>query len=222
MQVDHQGHVWTQRPAQRAHFIDDTLRYHRGELDGAKPLRYQLLCERDALGQGRARQARCIGWNTGAARTPEQFHDRLAGHFSREIPQRDVDACDRVGVKAPPVPPDAHQGVEIVPDRWDVHGLASDKQWAQNVADDRDDGLRRDNPVGLAPADGAVARRDLDQHRAVDGRVDGPIAAANEVTALVDLLALAQRPQIWHVSRQRDDDGLNRADHSRHQFATAP
>src|SRR5439155_15555507 len=138
---------------------------------------------------------------------------------------RYVHAGERVGENPAPVPAHTHERVELCPERGDVVGLASDDPRREHVLYDRDDRLGRDDAVGLAPAHHAVRGRDFHQHRSIEHRIDRPVAGADEIAALVDALARAERTEVRHLARQRDDNGLDRADRPRHlkcQFASAP
>ena len=152
------------------------------------------------------RQARHIGRDGAHALATEQFDQRLAEQLAKQIPHRDVDAGDRIHVIAAEETAHAHQVVQVLLDHHGVARVAADDDRAQHVIDDAGDRVRRHDAVGLAPAHSAIVGRDLHQHRHVGGRVDGAVALADQVAALIDALSRPERTQVRHITRDGDDE----------------
>ena len=207
MQVDHQLHVGAQRLAQRAHLVDDALlRHGRRVLEGIETAGAEFMGQLHPLRQRGTRQARHIGRDGGHALATEQFDQRLAEQLAKQIPHRDVDAGDRIHVIAAEETAHAHQVVQVLLDHHGVARVAADDDRAQHVIDDAGDRVRRHDAVGLAPAHSAIVGRDLHQHRHVGGRVDGAVALADQVAALIDALSRPERTQVRHITRDGDDE----------------
>ena len=127
------------------------------ELDGGEPL---LAERRDGLGHllGRVRhQPRRVGADALVADGAEQLADRLARRLALEVPERDVEAADRVDRDAAPADV-VDAAVHLVPEPLDVVRVLAEQELAQAVrdrvrargVDERGDGLGR--RVDLADA----------------------------------------------------------------------
>src|SRR5439155_7426065 len=155
--------------------------------------------EGDGVRLAVAQQARVRG-QVGARTAAEQPVERQPRELAGDVPERDVDAGERVDGR--PVAPDTvQQALEVVVDRGDLRRVAAHAQWAEHGVDGR--ARRGEDPVAerLTPAADtgvgvdahqqhvdaghrAVAqlrRRPLDDHRQVDDeRLDaGDLHAQN-------------------------------------------
>jgi hypothetical protein len=121
--------------------------------------------------------------------------DRLVGDLARDVPERDVDARQRVDHR--PVPPDpVQEALHLVVDRGDLARVAADAHRPEQRVDGR--ARRRENAVAerLAPAGHSAVGVDAhEQH--VDA---GPGPAAEHRRGPVD------------HHRQREDDRLDSRD----------
>ena len=205
VQIDGEVRVRAQRLAQRGHFGGDALvRHRRRVLERAKAAIAPFGGERDALGERRLRQPGDVRGHLRHARSAGQRCERDARLLRREVPQRDVDGGERVAVVAAGRAAHAHEVVQVVVDRRRVARIVPLDDRDQHVAQDRERGPRRDDAVGLAPADRAVGGLGAHDHRHVRGRIDRAVAATYDVALAVDGLAGPEGTEIGDVPRQRD------------------
>jgi hypothetical protein len=115
-----------------------------------------------------------------AARTAEQPVDRLTPQLADQVPQGDVDTCERVNHEwaAADV---AVRPIDLLPDVLDARRVLAFDQRKERFGQDLGDA--RVNRLDLAPAGRAVVRLDLDE----DDRIDpvGPQGGDFEAGRLV-------------------------------------
>ena len=213
VQIDHQFDARAKPFAQNPHLIDDTFMRNRcSVLEGIKTARFEVVCHLQACLQRGGRQARHIDRNRFHPLAAQQFDQRLIHQLAEQIPNGNVNAGNRIHVVAAKKTTHAHHVVQVFLNHHRITRVASDRHRSQYIVNDAGDGIRRHDAVGFTPADGAVFCGDLDQHRHVRVRVDGPIALADQVAAAVDGLAGAQRPEVRRLPGDGDDESFNAAD----------
>ncbi len=65
--------------------------------------------------------------------------------------------------------------VQIVMDRRRIEGVAADLEIREKILDDLHRRARGNQPVGLAPSDGAILGFDAHKHAAIECRIDGTV-----------------------------------------------
>src|SRR5690606_7097733 len=111
-------------------------------------------------------QPGCVRLHLGARRPAHQAMRGDAEVPALEVPERDVDAGERLHRQAL-LAMVAKRGVEALPDRFGRERVGADQQRRHGLDHG---GVRPRRAVALAPADGAVRRLDLDQERGARAR----------------------------------------------------
>ena len=213
VQVHHQPRLRAEGGAQRGHLLGDALvRDDGGELDGIVAARVQRLGHAHALGQRGPGQARGIGRDARVPPPAQQLRQRQAGQAAVQVPHGDVQRGQRVAPEPARAVAHAHEVVQVFMDDRGLARVAPEQLRAEHVGDDLGDGARGDDAVGLAPADAAVAGGDADDDRAVHRRVEGAVAGAHDVAARHGPVPGRGRAEVGHVTRQRDDVGVDGGD----------
>ena len=148
----------------------------------------------DGLGGAVAQEAR-VGWQVGARASAQQAVERDAGDLARDVPERDVEARQRVHgrpVAADPV----QEPLNLVVDRGDLARIAADAQGSEQGVDDRARGREDTMTERLAPADDSRIGLEADEQH-VDA---GPRPAAEHRRGPVD------------QHREIENEGLNPSD----------
>ena len=127
VQVDHQLRVRPERFAQRAHLgVDAVVRDGRGVLERVEAARRELVARARPCSASVAPGRPDTYAGIASVRwPPSSFDDGLADELAEQVPQRDVDAGDRVDVVAAEEAAHAHQVVEILLDHDDVARIAA-------------------------------------------------------------------------------------------------